>query len=236
MALILIIETSTEVCSVSLIQDGKLLDITESGEGQNHARLVTVFAEDLLERNKIKAGDLSAVAVSKGPGSYTGLRIGASAAKGICYAAKIPLIAVGTLEAMAKHVALNKSKFGIPENNKSLFSPMIDARRMEVYSMLLDEYGSVLKPISAEIIDESFLSHELSQYTVVFFGNGSAKCRNILKSFNALFLPNIHASARYMTELVWEAYNKNHFEDVAYFEPFYLKDFVATVSKKNILG
>ena len=236
MALILIIETSTEVCSVSLTKDGKLIDLIESGEGQNHARLTSVFAETLLKRNNINPGELNAVAVSKGPGSYTGLRIGASTAKGICYAAKIPLIAVGTLEAMAKHVALNHEKFEISSEGKTLYCPMIDARRMEVYSMLIGENGSILKPITAEIIDESFLAPELSSNTVVFFGNGSAKCQKVIKSPNALFLSGISASAQYMIELVWEAYNNNHFEDVAYFEPFYLKDFVATVSKKNMLG
>jgi tRNA threonylcarbamoyladenosine biosynthesis protein TsaB len=236
MALILIIETSTEVCSVSLLKDGTLLDLIESDEGQNHARLVTVFAENLLSRNKLQPRELNAVAVSKGPGSYTGLRIGVSTAKGICFAGNIPLIAVGTLEAMAKHVALNKKLFGIPDDKLTLFCPMIDARRMEVFSMLLDENSTVLNPITADIIDDSFLSHELSNKQVVFFGNGSEKCEKIIKSPNALFLPNIKASARHMTELVWEAYNNNHFEDVAYFEPFYLKDFVATVSKKNMLG
>jgi len=236
MALILILETSTEVCSVSLLKDGILFDFIESDEGQNHARLVTVFAENILSRNKLQPNELDAIAVSKGPGSYTGLRIGASTAKGICYAANIPLIAVGTLEAMAKHVALNRNQFGIPDDKLILFCPMIDARRMEVYSMLLDEDGNVLKPITAEIIDDSFLANELSNKQVVFFGNGSAKCEKVIKSPNALFLPNIKASARHMVELVWQAYNNNHFEDVAYFEPFYLKDFVATVSKKNMLG
>lgn len=236
MALILIIETSTEVCSVSLIKDGILLDFIESEEGQNHARLVTVFAENLLFRNKLDPNELNAVVTSKGPGSYTGLRIGASTAKGICYAGNLPLIAVGTLEAMAKHVALNKKQFGIPEDKSTLFCPMIDARRMEVYSMLFDENGAILKPITAEIIDDTFLAHELSDKQVVFFGNGSAKCEKVIKSPNALFLHNIKASAKHMTELAWEAYNNNQFENVAYFEPFYLKDFVATVSKKNMLG
>lgn len=236
MALILIIETSTEVCSVSLIKNGVLLDFIESEEGQNHARLVTVFAEDLLSRNNIQPKELNAVAISKGPGSYTGLRIGASTAKGICYAGQIPLIAVGTLEAMTKHVALNRSQFGISDDKQTLFCPMIDARRMEVYSMLFDEKGTVLKPITAEIIDNTFLAHELIDKQVVFFGNGSPKCEKLIKSTNAIFLHNIKASAKHMTELVWEAYNNNQFEDVAYFEPFYLKDFVATVSKKNMLG
>lgn len=236
MDLILVIESSTEVCSVSLLKDGKLWDIAESTEGQNHARLATVFAENLLKRNNIKSGELKAVAISRGPGSYTGLRIGASAAKGICYAANIPLIAVGTLEAMAKHVALNCSEYQIPTGRPLLLCPMIDARRMEVYSMLIDESGKILKPITAEVIDETFLNDELSSNTVAFFGNGAPKCENLIKSQNAVFLHKINASAKYMTELVWEAYNNKHFEDVAYFEPFYLKDFVVTTSKKNILG
>jgi len=236
MALILIIETSTEVCSVALTKDGKLIDLIESAEGQNHARLVTVFAENLLLRNNIKHGELNAVAVSRGPGSYTGLRIGVSTAKGICYAGRIPLIAVGTLEAMAKHVMLNQVQIGIPQNKPALFCPMIDARRMEVYTMLLDQDGKILKPITAEIIGESFLSNELSEKQVVFFGNGSEKCKKVITSANAVFLPNINASAQHMCELVWQAYNINQFEDVAYFEPFYLKDFIATVSKRNIPG
>jgi len=236
MAIILIIETSTEICSVALTKDGKLIDLIESKEGQNHARLISVFAETLLTRNNIKSGELAAIAISKGPGSYTGLRIGVSTAKGICFASRIPLIAIGTLEAMAKHVALNLSRYDLPENRPLLFCPMIDARRMEVFSMLLDKDGKILKPITAEIIDESFLANELIENQVVFFGNGSNKCKNIITLPNALFLTDIGASAQYMVELVWEAYNKNHFEDVAYFEPFYLKDFVATVSKKNIFG
>lgn len=236
MAIILIIETSTEVCSVSLVKDGVLTDFIESDEGQNHARLVTVFAQELFQRNSIVLSNLNAVAVSKGPGSYTGLRIGVSTAKGICYASDISLIAVGTLEAMAKHVALNCQSFGIPADKPVLFCPMIDARRMEVYSMLLDENGRTVHPISAQIIDETFLSSELSNHNIVFFGNGAAKCEQVINSANAIFLTEVKASARYMTELVWEAYNNKHFEDVAYFEPFYLKDFVVTTSKKNIFG
>lgn len=236
MSLILIIETSTEVCSVSLVKEGVLTDFIESDEGQNHARLVTVFAQELFQRNSIVSSELNAVAVSKGPGSYTGLRIGVSTAKGICYASHIPLIAVGTLEAMARHVSLNRQSFGIPADKPVLFCPMIDARRMEVYSMLLDESGNAVNPISAQIIDENFLMTELCDHNIVFFGNGAAKCQSVITSVNAIFLPEVKASARYMTELVWEAYNNNHFEDVAYFEPFYLKDFVVTTSKKNIFG
>ena len=236
MAAILIIETSTEVCSVALTIDGTLTDIIESKEGQNHARLVTVFAEDLLNRNNIKPEELVAVAVSKGPGSYTGLRIGVSTAKGICYARHIPLIAIGTLEALALQVINNRKFYNIPEGKPTLFCPMIDARRMEVFSMLYNEDASILKQITAVIVDEMFLSEELAEKQVVFFGNGSEKCRQVLKSSNALFVSNLDASAKYMCELAWKLYNKSQFEDVAYFEPFYLKDFVATVSKKNIQG
>lgn len=236
MAAILVIETSTEVCSVALTIGGKLADITESNEGQNHARLVTFFAQDLLRRNNIGPEDLVAVAVSKGPGSYTGLRIGVSTAKGICFARHIPLIAIGTLEAMTRHVMQNRALYPIREDKPTLFCPMIDARRMEVYSMLYNEDGSIKQPIAALIVDETFLSDELAQKQIVFFGNGAEKCREVLKSPNALIIPHVKASARYLCDLVWELYNKNQFEDVAYFEPFYLKDFVATVSKKNIPG
>jgi tRNA threonylcarbamoyladenosine biosynthesis protein TsaB len=236
MTTILIIETSTEICSVALTQNGQVIDLIESAEGQTHARLTTVFAEQLLKRNNINPGELSAVAVSKGPGSYTGLRIGVSTAKGICYASNIPLIAVGTLEAMANHISLNPAKYGIDEPGKTFYCPMIDARRMEVFSMLLDKDGQVIRPITAQIIDELFLAEELSKTQIVFFGNGSEKCRKVLQSPNAVFINHISASAHYMAELAWKAYTKKQFEDVAYFEPFYLKDFVATVSKKNMLG
>jgi len=235
MTIILIIETSTEVCSVALAKEGQILDLIETKEGQNHARLVTVFAQTLMQRNEVKTSDLDAVAVSKGPGSYTGLRIGVSTAKGICYASKIPLIAIGTLEAMSMHVFVNRIKYNIPENLPTMFCPMIDARRMEVYSMLLDQQRNVIKPITANIIEDSFLKYELNDNQVVFFGNGAEKCKKVLNSKNAIFIDNIEASAQYLTELAWNAYVKNQFEDLAYFEPFYLKDFVATVSKKNIL-
>lgn len=234
MAAILIIETSTEICSVAIAQNGRVIDSIESGEGQNHARLTSLFAEQLLKRNNISPKELGAVAVSRGPGSYTGLRIGVSTAKGICYAGNIPLIAVGTLEAMAKHVSLNHSLYGIQEKKPTLYCPMIDARRMEVFSMLLDNQGNIIKSITAEVIDESFLSEEMKLHQVIFFGNGSEKCKNVIQAENAVFIGKVVASATHMAELAWEAYTKKQFEDVAYFEPFYLKDFVVTVSKKNM--
>jgi len=236
MSYILIIETSTEVCSVALTKSGKLIDILESGEGQNHARLVSVFTRDLFERNNVNPSQLAAVAISKGPGSYTGLRIGVSTAKGICYASDIPLIAVGTLEAMARYVSSNLALFGIDESKPSLFCPMIDARRMEVYSMILDQSGNLLKPISAEVVDELFLADELREKQVVFLGNGSAKCKQVISSPNAFFVEGVRASASHLCELAWKAFQQQKFEDLAYFEPFYLKDFVATKTRKNILG
>jgi tRNA threonylcarbamoyladenosine biosynthesis protein TsaB len=236
MAAILVIETSTEICSVALTVDGLLTDVIESREGQNHARLVTVFAEELLKRNGVKPTDLVAVAVSKGPGSYTGLRIGVSTAKGICYARHIPLIAIGTLEAMTQFVIKNLQNYPVPQDKPILFCPMIDARRMEVFSMLFDHAGSVIRPIEAVVVEESFLAGKLMDHTIVFFGNGSEKCRKVIQSPNAMFLSNVEASARHLSDLAWQLYNKKQFEDVAYFEPFYLKDFVATVSKKNIPG
>jgi len=235
MAAILVIETSTEVCSIALTIDGLLVDCTESKEGKTHAQLVTVYAEGLLSRNNIKPEDLVAVAVSKGPGSYTGLRIGVSTAKGICFARHIPLIAIGTLEAMTWHVMQDRKFYNIPDDKPTLFCPMIDARRMEVFSMLYNEDGSIIRPISAEIVDNAYLSKELEEKQIVFFGNGSEKCRQVLKSPNAFFVPQVEASAKYLCKMAWQLYNKNQFEDVAYFEPFYLKDFIAIVSKKNFL-
>jgi len=195
MTSILIIETSTEICSIALSVNGQIKDLIESDEGQNHARLTTVYAEELLKRNNIKSGDLSAVAVSKGPGPYTGLRIGVSTAKGICYAARIPLIAIGTLEAMANHVSMNRTKLGITDSADVHFCPMIDARRMEVFSMLLKPGGQIIQPISAQVIDEFFLQEELKLNPVVFFGNGSEKCRPSLNSENANLIRGIKASA-----------------------------------------
>lgn len=236
MTTILIIETSTEICSVALARNAEIIDILESDEGQNHARLTSVYAEQLMKKHQLKAKDLGAVAVSKGPGSYTGLRIGVSTAKGICYAGGIPLIAIGTLEAMSRHVAQNKAGYGVDDSLPTLYCPMIDARRMEVFSMLIDSTQQVVQPISAQVIDETFLARELQSSRVVFFGNGSGKCKSVVCSGNAVFVDDIVASAAHMADLAWEAYTKKQFEDVAYFEPFYLKDFVVTVSKKNILG
>ena len=159
MATILNIETSTEVCSVSISKNGELLCMKETVEGMSHSQLLTVFIEELLAENNLELNQLDAVAVSKGPGSYTGLRIGVSVAKGLCYGLDIPLLSVNSLEIMGKHSALHLDQYS---NENALFCPMIDARRMEVYTALYNSKGEEIKPISAEIIEDNFLSEFLS--------------------------------------------------------------------------
>jgi len=229
MSLILSIETSTPVCTVSLSENGKTIAIRESFDEKSHATHLTVFVEELLKENNITAKNLSAVAVSRGPGSYTGLRIGVSVAKGICYAAQIPLIAIDTLKTMAI-MAANKY------NHKNvLYCPMIDARRMEVYSELFDGNFNVKREVIAEVIDHNSYSDILAQQKIVFIGNGSEKLTNTITSPNAVFIEGIYPSANYMSELAYNEFQNKQFVDVAYFEPFYLKDFVATTPKKKVI-
>ncbi len=236
MAVILNIETSTEVCSVSLGKDGKLLFEKESVEGLNHSELLTVFIEELFSANNFNIKSIDAVAVSKGPGSYTGLRIGVSVAKGLCYALEKPLISVGSLDAMASFLAENIGIFTKEKNNETtLICPMIDARRMEVYTALYNSFGEQVKPVIAQIIDEHSFANELKNHKILFSGNGAAKCEKHITSPNALFNGPFKTSARFMLFLSEKKYNKKEFEDVAYFEPFYLKDFVATVPKNKVL-
>ncbi len=228
MAVILNIETSTEVCSVTISKNGELLYKKETLEGLSHSELLTVFIEDLLTENSLNLSELDAVAVSKGPGSYTGLRIGVSVAKGLCYGLEIPLIAVNSLETMATYTALNSTE-------NMLFCPMIDARRMEVYTALYSTKGEEIKPISAEIIEEDFLAEYLNNNKILFFGNGAEKCKTKITHPNATFDGPQKTSAQFMQKLTEEKYNKKEFEDIAYFEPFYLKNFVATIPKNKIL-
>lgn len=235
MALILNIETSTAVCSVSLGKDGDLLAYKENKEGMNHATHLTVFIDSILKENKLTPNDLDAVAVSMGPGSYTGLRIGVSTAKGLCYGSNLPLIAISTLQAMTAPLLKDKaviSQLGDPE--VSIFCPMIDARRMEVYTAFYSFKNEELRQISAEIIDEESFVSDLAKNEIVFFGDGSSKCQSSLQSENAIFVNDITPTAIGMVELSEAKFKAEAFEDVAYFEPFYLKDFVATTPKKNI--
>jgi len=235
MALILNIETSTEVCSVSLAQNGSTLFKKESKEGLNHSKVLTVFIEDLFKENNIQLNTIDAVAVSKGPGSYTGLRIGVSVAKGLCYGLDIPLISVNSLEILGIFAAKNQEKYNLKNDGSAvLFCPMIDARRMEVYTALYNSKGEEIRPVSAEIIDEHFISDMLESHKVLFFGNGAEKCKNIIKNENAIFEGPMITSAEFMQQLTEEKFNKKQFEDVAYFEPFYLKNFVATIPRNKI--
>lgn len=233
MPLILNIETATGACSVNLAQDGNLIASKESNEERSHSEQLTVFIRDMFTGEGIKATDLDAVSVSKGPGSYTGLRIGVSVAKGICFAADIPLLSVSTLRALAKGI-LEHPDIKSLDMNDTLLCPMIDARRMEVYSALYDQKNKLKREIVAEIIMENSYNDILLEKVVVFFGNGSDKCKNILNKNNALFISDIYPSSEDMIMISEEAFKEKKFEDIAYFEPFYLKDFVATVPKKNI--
>ena len=236
MALILNIETSTMVCSVSISKEGKVLGTKESNEEKSHAKKLTIFIDELIKELNYTFDDIDAVAISKGPGSYTGLRIGVSTAKGLCYAKDIPLIAINTLQAMAYGiVSEDKFKNQVGDDVENiLLVPMIDARRMEVYSAFFNFKGEFKREVKAEIIDEKSYQETLSKQKMIFFGNGSEKIHDVIKHENAIFIEDINPSAKDMAKLSETAFNNNDFEDVAYFEPFYLKDFVATVPKKNI--
>jgi tRNA threonylcarbamoyladenosine biosynthesis protein TsaB len=236
MALILNLDTSTQICSVALALDGELLGLKESHEDKSHASLLAVFIKSILEENAKTISDLDAIAVSKGPGSYTGLRIGVSTAKGLAYASGIPFISIDTLTSMASGaIHGNQLENEALSNDIPLrFCPMIDARRMEVYTAIFDPYGEMIGPINAKIIQEDSFKDILEQYHLIFFGNGADKCRDIIHHPNAIFLDGIETSARYMVSLAESAWQQKCFEDLAYFEPFYLKDFVATIPKNKV--
>lgn len=230
MSFILNIETTTNVCSVSLSENGKLIGIKESDEKNNHSATLTIFITEVFKKNKISAKELAAVAISEGPGSYTGLRIGTSVAKGICYANNIPLISVDTLQALAFG-----TKTDIIDNNL-LLCPMIDARRMEVYFSFFDnKINKITQTDSIELKEETF-KDKLKNQKIIFSGNGANKFKEIINSDNAIFIDNILTSAKNMVELSYNKYINKKFVDVAYFTPFYLKSFIAIKSKKNLLG
>lgn len=235
MALILCIETGTDVCSVGIARDGRLLSLRESDEGRDHARKVGVFVDELLRENRLSPDELDAVAVGKGPGSYTGLRIGVSFAKGLCYGIRKPLIAVGSLDALAE-VAREDYEAGIVDIDdweSARLCPMVDARRMEVYARIFDSEGKPLSDVSAEIIDEdSFSQWREPGRKLVIFGNGASKCTDMLP--DALLI-DVAPSARGLTRLAQQAFDNGEGVDLAYFEPFYLKDFIVTESKKKLL-
>jgi len=219
MALILNVETATTSCSVAVGKDGNLLDFKELNDGYTHAENLNLFIIELLRKHHLTLQQFDAFAVSMGPGSYTGLRIGVSTAKGLCYGTGKPLIAVNTLEAMASGVVMDEN---------TLLCPMIDARRMEVYSAVYDNKGKEIKPTAAVIIDVNSFDDLLDRNRIVFFGDGAEKCKYILSVHsNAVFLDNKFPSARDMVKLSESKFKSSSFENTAYFEPFYLKDFVA---------
>ena len=219
MALILLIETATKSCSVSLSSENKIIACKEEvNEQYSHAEKLTVFITELFKTQDFTIKDLDAVAVSKGPGSYTGLRISVSTAKGLCYALDIPLISVSTLKAMA---------FGMAQKEKSdLYCPMIDARRMEVYNAFYNSTNKEIRGIQADIIEACSYQKELDK-KVLFFGDGAEKCKQMIQHPNARFIDGIFPSSKDMLEIANEKFAEKDFEDVAYFEPFYLKSFVA---------
>lgn len=226
MGLILQIETATTSCSVALAAGGKVLAFKQVNERNKHAEVITLFTEELITGNGYSYRDLDAIAVSCGPGSYTGLRIGVSTAKGLCFALDKPLIAIETLEAMAYGIINNYP--GIVISEGTLLCPMIDARRMEVYCAVFNAYGEKLKATAADIIDENSFSELLRGHQILFFGDGADKCERVLGSNpNALFISSFENSATYLTQKAAEKFRNNDFEDVAYFEPYYLKDFIA---------
>lgn len=227
MSCILHIETSTQVCSVALSEDGQCIFSKTDFEGSSHAVTLGVYVDEALSFADSHAIPLDAVAVSCGPGSYTGLRIGVSMAKGICYGRNLPLIGIPTPEVMCVPLLLDEE---LPED--ALLCPMIDARRMEVYAALYDRALHPVREIEAVIIDESSYEDYLNRGPVYFFGNGAAKCKEKILHPNARFVEDIHPLAKWMFPLAEKAFARGDFKDVAYFEPFYLKEFVASKPKK----
>ena len=234
MSLILCIETGTDVCSVGLAENGQLVALRESC-GRDHARNVAVYVDELLRERDIDADEIDAIAVGKGPGSYTGLRIGVSFAKGLCYGLGKPLIAIGSLDALVE-VAREDAEAGIVDVDdfeRATLCPMVDARRMEVYTQLFNGRGAAQGEVEAKIIDEQSFAEEIAAAEeFVIFGNVAAKCAGTLSE--RVKLIDIAPSARGLARLAQEALDAGRTEDIAYFEPFYLKNFVVTTSKKKL--
>ena len=226
MALILNIETATKVCSVSLAENGQEIRTVEiSTEHFSHSENLNPFIESLFKNSNYQLNQINAVAVSEGPGSYTGLRIGVSTAKGICYALDIPMIAINSLKSLANLY---------PKNHSYFLCPIFDAMRMEVYASIFDKDLNTLFPTTAVVIEKKSFNEFLDQNKLVFFGSGALKCQADLQHPNAIFDLSIQVSAKGMISLAEKKFNENDFVNVAYFEPFYLKEFVAGEMKKLI--
>lgn len=233
--MILCIETATPVCSVALCDRNGTVALKESGEDKSHASRLTIFIEEILRETGVKAGSLEAVAVSKGPGSYTGLRIGVSTGKGIAYAASVPLISVDTTLSMFLGFSAEvKRKNDIQPGD--IFCPALDARRMEIYYAIYDAAGNTLKGINAEVVDRNFLKTFHPDSGLFVFGDGALKCSGIMERSNVAFDSSFRISAEFMYSDAYHALDNKRFEDIAYFEPFYLKDFITSKPVKNILA
>ncbi len=239
---IILIETSTALCSTALAENGEITSYRESSAPKAHASLTAVFIQEMLEERGLTIADCDAVCVSMGPGSYTGLRVGVSTAKGLCFGSKKPLIAVGTLDTLVAQFpdAITNTSDVIPGLTRNLpdsgfrhIIPMVDARRMEVYTAVFTPDGQQLTETSPAIIDETSFSSQLNEGPTLFIGDGAGKCADVIKHPNAHFI-QCHPNAAAMLKPALKAYKAGRFEDVAYFEPFYLKEFVATVSKKKL--
>ena len=224
MAIILNIETSTKNCSVSIADSGKIIAFKELNNGNySHAEVLHPFIESILKEGNISKSEINAIAVSKGPGSYTGLRIGVSAAKGLSFALNIPLISIDTLTSLSFAVAIDCG----------VIVPMLDARRMEVYAAVFDKQHKRIREIKAEIIDKTSFSDELHKGEVYFLGDGAHKCKEIITHKNAIFIDDKFPSSKEMAMLSYDKYRKGDIENIAYFEPFYLKDFIVIPEKKK---
>ena len=228
MSCILNIETSTDVCSVAISDNGQVVFNKEDHSGPNHAVKLGVYVDEALSFIDAHGIPLEAVAVSCGPGSYTGLRIGVSMAKGICYGRDVKLISIPTLELMAVPVLIGEH----PAEEDALIVPMLDARRMEVYAKVMDRALKEVRPIQADIVDADTYKEYLDRGTVYFFGNGAEKCMEVINHPNARLVKGIEPLAKNMAPLAEKRFVEGKFEDVAYFVPFYLKDFVAKMPKK----
>lgn len=229
MAVILNIETAADICSLSISVNGTAVAEKHSNELHSHASCTAVFAEELKQYATDKGLEFDAVAVSAGPGSYTGLRIGCSFAKGFCYGSGLPLIAIPTLKIMAQGFMQTAG------NTDGLLCPMLDARRMEVYAAVYDSGLNVIQAPAPEIIDEESFARLLDNNKIYFFGNGSDKCRDTIKSPNAVFKGDLPPLATYMARLSEDCFNKRDFADLAYFEPAYLKEFMISTPKHKVI-
>lgn len=229
MACILHIETTTTICSVALSEDGQCIYEKADYKGPSHAVVLGPYVEEALSFADNHAMPVEAVAVSRGPGSYTGLRIGVSMAKGLCYGRNLKLIGIPTLELLCVPVLLYNDD--LPDD--ALLCPMLDARRMEVYATVYDRSLRPLRPVGADIIDENSYKEFLDEHPVYFFGNGAEKCKDRITHSNARFLDEVYPLAKHMFPLAEKAVALGCYEDVAYFEPFYLKEFITTKPKSN---